>query len=94
MLGGTRGRERGNGFLGGHSGDRYNTQATTKRGGSVSEREQEHLPEGKSQMDIAIDVFIDQIKDINPNIDEESLHSEIRKCIEEAVPEAEGEEGS
>ncbi len=79
-------------------GDRYDTQVTTKRGGSVSEREQEHLPEGKSQMDIVIDVFIDQLKDINPNIDEESLHNEIRRCVEEAMPEAEseesGEEGS
>lgn len=59
----------------------------------MSEHEQEHLPGGKSQMDIAIDVFIDQVKDINPNIDEESLHNEIRRCIEEAVPEAESEEG-
>jgi hypothetical protein len=74
-------------------GDRYDTQAITKRGGSVSEHEQEHLPSGKSQIDIAIDVFIDQVRDVDPNIDEESLHNDIRRCVEEAVSGAESEEG-
>jgi hypothetical protein len=61
------------------------------RGGAVSETE--HLPDGKSDEELAIETFVDRIEEIHPNLDREEFHETIRGYVRDAVGEDEdGEE--
>jgi uncharacterized protein YjbJ (UPF0337 family) len=67
------------------------------RGGTVSEAD--HLPDRKtkSDTDIAIDEFVDDILEIYPNLDREEFHNQISECVQEYISDedegAEEEEG-
>lgn len=56
--------------------------------------EQQNLSEGKRQVDLAIEAFVDQAKELYPNVDEERLRDGVRDCVEEVVSEEENEEGN
>jgi uncharacterized protein YjbJ (UPF0337 family) len=63
------------------------------KGGTVSEAE--HLPDRKikSDTDVAIEAFVDDVSEIHPNVDREGLREGISELVREYVPgEDEGEE--
>ncbi len=53
--------------------------------------ESEHLPE-TSEEELAIDTFVDRMKEIHPNLDREEFREEISKYVRDAVEDANGEE--
>ena len=70
---------------------------TSVKGGAVSEAE--HLPDKqtKSETELAIDTFVDDILETHPNLDREEFRETIRGYVQEYVPDedkgAEDEEG-
>lgn len=50
--------------------------------------EAEHLPDRKvkSDTELAIDVFVDDILETHPNLDREEFHDKISACVQEHVP--------
>jgi len=60
------------------------------KGGVVSESE--HLPQGKSETEVAIETFVDRIEGIYPNLDREQFHDAISRCTHENVPDEDGDE--
>jgi hypothetical protein len=55
--------------------------------------ESEHLP-GRSEEEVAIETFVDRIKEIHPDLDREDLQETINRYVQEAVEYAEGEDDS
>jgi hypothetical protein len=53
--------------------------------------ESEHLPES-SEEELAIETFVDRMKEIHPNLDREELREEISKYVRDAMEDANGEE--
>jgi len=53
--------------------------------------ESEHLPES-SEEELAIETFVDRMKEIHPNLDREELREEISGYVRDAVEAANGEE--
>ena len=47
--------------------------------------ESEHLPQGKSETEVAIETFVDRIEEIYPNLDREQFHDAISRCTQENV---------
>ena len=56
--------------------------------------ESEHLPQGKSETEVAIETFVDRIEELYPNIDREEFHNTISGYVQDAVASTneEGEE--
>jgi ferritin-like protein len=54
--------------------------------------ESEHLPQGKSETEVAIETFVDRIEEIYPNLDREQFHDAISGCTQENVPDEAGDE--
>ena len=65
--------------------------AFVERGDTVSESE--HQP-GRSEEEVAIETFVDRIKEIHPDLNREELQETISRYVQEAVEDAEGEDGS
>ncbi len=47
--------------------------------------ESEHLPQGKSETEVAIETFVDRIEELYPNIDREEFHNTISGYVQDAV---------
>jgi hypothetical protein len=61
----------------------------------VSESEAEHFPKRKirSDTELAIEVFVDDMMEIHPNVDREAFRDKISRCVQEHLPEEDsGEE--
>jgi ferritin-like protein len=54
--------------------------------------ESEHLPQGKSETEVAIETFVDRIEEIYPNLDREQFQDAISRCTQENVPDEAGDE--
>lgn len=49
---------------------------------------------GKSDVDLAIESFVDRLKDIHPDLDQEEFYNAISGYVHQAVSEAEEDEES
>ena len=49
---------------------------------------------GRSDTELAIEAFVDSIKEIHPNLDREELRDAISTCVHDALDSAGGEEGA
>jgi hypothetical protein len=49
-------------------------------------------PIGKNDTELAIETFVDRMKEIHPNLDGQEFHDTISRYVQEAVTAAEGEE--
>jgi hypothetical protein len=49
---------------------------------------------GKSGMDLAINTFVDKIKEIHPELNQEEFHNVVNEYVQEYVQEADEEEES
>ena len=56
--------------------------------------ESEHLPNGKSKTELAIESFVDRMQEIHPNLDREEFYNAIDGCVQDALEAGEGEEES
>ena len=54
--------------------------------------ESEHLPQGKSETEVAIETFVDRIEEIYPNLDREQFQDATSRCTQENVPDEAGDE--
>jgi hypothetical protein len=54
--------------------------------------EAEHLAGGKSDVELAIETFVDRIEEIYPDLDREEFHEAIRGYVQDAVGADDGEE--
>ena len=54
--------------------------------------ESEHLPQGKSETEVAIETFVDRIEVIYPNLDREQFHYAISRCMQEYVSDEAGDD--
>ncbi len=50
--------------------------------------ESEHLPDGKSNTELAIESFVDRMQEIHPDLDWEEFYNAINGCVQEALEEA------
>jgi len=60
------------------------------KGGAVSESD--HLPDRKikSDTDLAVEAFVEEMSEIYPNLDQEEFHEQINTCVQEYVPDEDG----
>ncbi len=49
---------------------------------------------GKSQTEVAIETFVDRMKEIHPDLDREEFHNAISGYVQNAVTESDGAEES
>lgn len=49
--------------------------------------ESEHLPNGKSDTELAIESFVDRMNEIYPDLDREEFHNAISGCVHNALEE-------
>ena len=56
--------------------------------------ESEHLPDGKSNTELAIESFVDRMQEIHPDLEWEEFYNAINGCVQEALEAAEGGEES
>lgn len=57
--------------------------------------ESEHVPAGKSNAELAIELFVDKMIELHPSLEREEFHDAISECVHEAVPSTdEGEESN
>ena len=52
--------------------------------------ESEHLPNGKSDTELAIESFVDRMNEIYPDLDREEFHNAISGCVHDALEEESG----
>ena len=54
--------------------------------------ESEHLPEGKSDTQLAIETFVDRMKEMHPDLDREELYDAISGYVQEYASDENGGE--